>query len=162
MASDGVSKGVVRNWAQAAETAAGTYATEAPNETGGHSRTRPCGKHLPNPMGFAALAGSRPGPKDVPWQPFSADLLLSALMSSVRRGTAQLIIGKSIRIATSGIRTHDLPLTKRVLCQLSYSGMLGCFRNFLIPDLHCVRESSKSAATPDGKPGCSGLVSPTR
>ena len=24
--------------------------------------------------------------------------------------------------ATSGIRTHDLPLTKRVLCQLSYSG----------------------------------------
>ena len=24
--------------------------------------------------------------------------------------------------ATSGTRTHDLPLTKRVLCQLSYSG----------------------------------------
>ena len=26
------------------------------------------------------------------------------------------------RIATNGIRTHDLPLTKRVLYQLSYSG----------------------------------------
>ena len=26
------------------------------------------------------------------------------------------------QIATNGIRTHDLPLTKRVLCQLSYSG----------------------------------------
>ena len=27
-----------------------------------------------------------------------------------------------LAIATSGIRTHDLPLTERVLCQLSYSG----------------------------------------
>ena len=33
---------------------------------------------------------------------------------SCERGTRQE--------ATNGIRTHDLPLTKRVLCQLSYSG----------------------------------------
>ena len=34
------------------------------------------------------------------------------------------------KIATNGIRTHDLSLTKRVLYQLSYSGVLQWFLHF--------------------------------